>query len=307
MLDYCPFPLESDPRRFGLTTSSMRLTAGTVVVRHGRRTTSDTATILLHGAAGSWSTWTPFLTAAESVHAGPSDLVIPDLPGWGDTPLPVGTLTIDRMAASVAEIARALGYRRWRVIGHSMGGFIALHLAASEPRATTFVGLVSATTFSVIDTARHPLTRFATLPAYAALLQVMRMLRLLGPAGRALVRGLSRLGLLRGLVSPLFAAPHRVGASVIDALGREVRPDGFVLASAQAGGYDAQDSWRRITCPVRSVHGGSDVFVTGRDDGRLGGVIGDFAVRTVLGTGHFGHIERPLETLRGLALIANRE
>ncbi|HSP74609.1 MAG TPA: hypothetical protein VLO31_00160, partial [Cryobacterium sp.] len=85
---YCPFPLSSDARAFGLTTSSMRLSRATVAVRHGRRTGSDTATILLHGAAGSWTTWTPLLAAATSSGRAMTDLIIPDLPGWGDSPLP---------------------------------------------------------------------------------------------------------------------------------------------------------------------------------------------------------------------------
>jgi pimeloyl-ACP methyl ester carboxylesterase len=168
--EYCPFPITTDPRPFGLTTSTLALRSGQMVVRHGRRTGSDTATILLHGAAGSWSTWTPLLSA-ETRSFPLTDLVIPDLPGWGDSPLPFDedSLTIESMAELVAEAARALGYRRWVVIGHSMGGFIALQLASAAARETTFVGLVSATTFSVVESARHPFTRFRVLPGYAML------------------------------------------------------------------------------------------------------------------------------------------
>lgn len=314
---YSPFPLSRDPRQFGLTTSAMRLAQGAVVVRHGRRTPGDTATILLHGAAGSWTTWTPLLTAAAANSPGTSetnasatqlsslpltDLIIPDLPGWGESQLATNPAdrSVDGLAATVAEIARALGYRRWIVVGHSMGGFIALQLAASEPDATVRVGLVSPTTFSVIDSVRHPLTRFTTLPAYTSLLVVMRLLAALGRAGQALVAGVRRVALLRLMVSPLFSSPFEMDATVITALGTEVRPTGFTVASAQAGAYDAGVRWSRIRCPVRAVNGDADVFVAATDTDRLRGVIAAFESATVAGAGHFAHIERPFAVLTAL-------
>jgi pimeloyl-ACP methyl ester carboxylesterase len=314
---YCPFPVTGDPRRFGLTTSAMRLARGVVVVRHGRRTPGATATILLHGAAGSWTTWTPMLTAATlaapspvavkaDAHALPlSDLIIPDLPGWGESALPADRAdrSVDGLAATVAEIARALGYRRWIVVGHSMGGFIALQLAASEPEATVGVGLVSPTTFSVIDSVQHPLTRFLTLPAYTSLLWVMRLLAALGGAGRALVRSVRHESLLRALASPLFSRPAEIPASVIGALATEVRPVGFAVASAQAGAYDAVTRWSAIVCPVRAVNGASDVFVAATDVDRLRGVIRGFTSVTVDGAGHFPHIERPGASLNALTRL----
>lgn len=308
---YCPFAVQADARPFGLTTSSMRLGIGTVSVRHGRRTGSDTATILLHGAAGSWTTWTPLLSAADTLdphqphggeNPGLTDLIIPDLPGWGDTALPddPSRLTIETMAATVADVARALGYSRWSVVGHSMGGLIALELAAAEPRATVSVGLVSATTFSVIESVRHPLAEFGLLPGYTLLLQVMRLLRLAGAAGLALVRGLGMLSLLRGLVAPLFRHPTRIHRSVIDALAREVRPSGFSIASARAGAYDAAASWARVECPVRAIQGDRDVFVATTDVLLLHEVLADFSITALADCGHFGHIERPFEVLKAL-------
>ncbi|MBG6057860.1 pimeloyl-ACP methyl ester carboxylesterase [Cryobacterium sp. MP_M5] len=309
--DYCPFPLTSDPRRFGLTTSTMRLRGGTIVVRHGRRTAGDTATILLHGAAGSWTTWTPLLQSARSAGgAGFTDLIIPDLPGWGDSTLTTeagqanaAAPGIEATAALIAEIAEALGYRRWQVLGHSMGGFIALELAASFVAETASVGLVSATTYAVIDSVRHPVSRFGILPAYTALLGVMRVLAGFGRGGTSLVRALDRLGMLRPLTAPLFARVAAVHPSVISALATEVRPDRFAAASALAGRYDADAAWSRIRCPVRAVRGSSDAFVAEADTARLRRVIRDFTPHTLPGTGHFGHVERPGETLRLLGPV----
>lgn len=304
--EYCPFPLSSDSRKFGLTASTMRLRGGTIVVRHGRRTAADTATILLHGAAGSWTTWTPLLQAAHAADVpGFTDLIIPDLPGWGDSTREkdAGAPTIEAAAALVAEIAEALGYRRWQVLGHSMGGLIALELAASFVPETTSVGLVSATTYSVIDSVRHPVSRFGILPAYTALLGVMRVLARFERAGASLVRALDRLGALRPLTAPLFARVAAVHPSVISALATEVRPGRFAAASALAGRYDADAAWSRIRCPVRATRGASDVFVAEADTARLRQVIRDFTPHTLPGTGHFGHVENPGDTLRLLGPV----
>ncbi|MCU1444719.1 alpha/beta hydrolase [Cryobacterium sp.] len=300
-LAYCPFPLTADEHRLGLGSSRIRTALGAVAVRHGRAG-GPVATILLHGAAGSWTTWTPMIRAADEVaNTSISDLIIPDLPGWGATPLPddAGAETIETLAAAVAEIARALGYQRWRVVGHSLGGFVALELAASYPTQTSQVGLVSATTYSVIDSVRHPLARFGVLPGFTALLGVMRVLARVG-GGHGFVMALHCLGLMRALVTPLFDRVGRIDASIVDALAAEARPRSFALAADRAAHYDADRSWARIVCPVRSVHGARDVFVTGGDDMRMAAVIADFGGTVLAGAGHFAHVERPLETLQAV-------
>ena len=300
--DYAPHPLTGDELQIGLRTSRIPTALGLVTVRHGRQG-GPVATILLHGAAGSWTTWTPLIRTADQAAPRPlADLIIPDLPGWGDTPLPRNPAveSIEALAAAVADIARALGYERWRVVGHSLGGFVALELAASHPAHTTQVGLVSATTYSVIDSARHPLACLNLLPAFTALLGVMWLLARSRDGGRGLIRRLHRLGLMRALVSPLFDHVNRVDVSVVDALAAEARPRSFALASARAARYNADLSWARVVCPVRSVHGARDVFVTAGDDRRMTAVIKDFGGCVLAGTGHFAHIERPVATLHAL-------
>src|SRR5688500_15405773 len=67
-------PLSTDASRFGLRRLVVPTRIGDVVV-HARAGTDAPPTILLHGAAGSWTTWTPLLTASalqsrEAVLAG---------------------------------------------------------------------------------------------------------------------------------------------------------------------------------------------------------------------------------------------
>src|SRR5690606_22704174 len=46
---------------------------------------SDTATLLLHGAAGSWTTWLPLIRASQEAGSPLQNVVALDLPGWGES------------------------------------------------------------------------------------------------------------------------------------------------------------------------------------------------------------------------------
>jgi len=109
--------LVPNERMLGLRRVTVPTDLGRIVVRTGRRTGGTTATLLLHGAAGSWTTWTPLVAASDRAGTPLTDLIIPDLPGWGESgALPEGT-TVAQVSASLGAVARALGYTSWRIVG----------------------------------------------------------------------------------------------------------------------------------------------------------------------------------------------
>lgn len=185
---YAPFELELNAAAIGLTVTTVTTGLGRCVLRHRALRSSTVATVFLHGAAGSWSTWTPLLQAAGA--GGFDEPVLLDLPGFGDSILDDSgdDLTVDSIAAFVREGVEALGYTSWRLMGHSLGGSIALHLAATAPAHTVSVQVISPTIFSVIRSIDHPVRNFLEIPAFTVLLAVMRFLARLGAAGFALVR-----------------------------------------------------------------------------------------------------------------------
>lgn len=268
---------------------------GPLVVRTGRGSGSPVATVLLHGAAGSWSTWAPMLAASSDPPL--TDVIALDLPGWGESPGPVPPAA--DLAVAVAAVARALGYPRWRVIGHSLGGVVALDLAARFPDETVAVGVVSPSGAGARAVTRHPVAGGLRLPWLAGMVVAMRVLRGLGPLARPLLRLLRRSGALRVLSRPLFRHPERIDRSVTDALAEEIRPPAF-LAAARASLTHDDGVWRRIACPVRSVRGAYDVFVADRDARDWGTLLRDYDDRILADSGHFAHVEQPVETLRAL-------
>lgn len=66
--------------------------------------------------------------AAAGIH-----LLVPDLPGWGETPGPRTGLTASGSADFLIAFAQAAGVRRAVWIGHSLGAQAVVHVAARRP------------------------------------------------------------------------------------------------------------------------------------------------------------------------------
>ena len=314
---YAPYPLEADAAALGMveTTVSLRERpdlpatrsgpahpAPRIVARHRPQRTSTRATIFLHGAAGSWTTWTPMLAAAEDAGITIVNPVLLDLPGWGDaTPEPGSPpLTLDIVSELVKDVALELGYTEWDLVGHSLGGFIALHMASIWPQSVLSVALVSGTTWSVIESVEHPWHGLRVIPGFVLLRFFMRLMAPIQPAALAAVRGLRAVGILRLASSPLFRHLAGIDDTVIRALATELRPRSFVTAGNVTRGYDADAMWSRIECEVHATKGDRDVFVTDRELERLTRVVRRVTTTVIADCGHFGNIEQPAATLAAL-------
>jgi pimeloyl-ACP methyl ester carboxylesterase len=304
--DYAPLPLTIDPARFDLVESRVSSSFGTIVARSLRTSHSRRATVFLHGAAGSWTTWTPLLEAAEAAGIPIANPVLLDLPGWGDGELTVQGESdpIEAISSLVKASTEELGFTEWDLVGHSMGGFIALHMAARWPECVLSVATISATSWSVIDATEHPVGHFRRLPGFVMLWRVMQGLAHLGPAGLRVARALDAAHLLRATTFPLFRYPGRIPASVITALATEVRPRSFTAAVELARGYDPTVRWATIDCPVSAVRGDRDIFAPASDLERLGDILPASHRETIADCGHFAGIERPHEVLAAFGYTA---
>jgi len=300
--NYSPYGLALDPDSLGLLTSTVSSQDGSIVSRSRKTNASRRATIFLHGAAGSWSTWTPLITAADRAGVPIENPVLLDLPGWGDATLtPEGERALlETLCSLVRASVEALGYTEWDLVGHSMGGFVALHMATLWPECVVSVATVSATTWTLMDAAQHPFAHFRRLPGFVMLWRVMQVLAALGAAGAGLARGIALLGLLRGAVAPLFRHPSRVSPTVIRALALEVRPRSFSAAVRMGDGYDASARWAGIDCAITALKGDRDIFARDVDFERLSDIQPESHCETIQDCGHFAHIERPFEVLAAL-------
>lgn len=99
--------------------------------------------ILLHYFGGSGRSWDPVtdLLATQGWAC-----LAPDLRGFGDSPAPGKDpvfYAVDAMADDIYELAAKLGLPSYIVVGHSMGGKVALALAAKQPAGLVGVALLA--------------------------------------------------------------------------------------------------------------------------------------------------------------------
>jgi pimeloyl-ACP methyl ester carboxylesterase len=89
--------------------------------------------LLLHGIGGGRTIWRASVVALA---AAGFDAIALDLPGYGDS-VDVAPGGIGTMAAAVRALMDELGLPRAALVGHSMGGMVALELAALAPQRLT--------------------------------------------------------------------------------------------------------------------------------------------------------------------------
>ena len=98
--------------------------------------------VMLHGFTGSKENWYPLAAALQGRYR----LLIPDLPGWGESERKPGTVYgFTQQAANVDAFIRELSPGKpVLLLGHSMGGGIAALVAARYPQDVAKVGLLDA-------------------------------------------------------------------------------------------------------------------------------------------------------------------
>lgn len=100
--------------------------------------------ILIHGLGGAAVNWVQLAPLLARHHR----VLVPDLPGHaGSSPLPAAP-TLAAFADRLAILADRLGLLPAVVVGHSLGGLVALRLAFRRPEAVDGVVLAGAAGFS---------------------------------------------------------------------------------------------------------------------------------------------------------------
>lgn len=164
------------------------------------------------------------------------ELILVDLPGFGESPPLSGTEPTPRaLAEAVADFLRSIGIDRGHVAGNSLGGWVALELGLRG-------AVLSTTAIAPAGLWASPLVPTRS----AAHLLANRMLPVLAPAARS--RAGRRL-LLRGAV----AYPNRVpGPEAAHLVGRYGRAPGFIAVNnaMRAGRFEGLE---RIRGPLTMI------------------------------------------------------
>jgi pimeloyl-ACP methyl ester carboxylesterase len=132
------------------------------ITLHGHRLSYRTAghgplLVLLHGIAGSAATWEDAIPRLSEHHT----VIAPDLLGHGESSKPPEDYSLGAYANAVRDLFGALGYERGTIIGHSLGGGVAMQFAYQFPERCERLVLVSS---GGLGREIHPLLRAAALP-----------------------------------------------------------------------------------------------------------------------------------------------
>jgi pimeloyl-ACP methyl ester carboxylesterase len=157
--------------------------------------------VLIHGMLNSSSHWKG---VAQSL-AGDYLVVAPDLIGHGDSAAPRGDYSLGAHAASIRDLLAAIGVDRASIVGHSLGGGVAMQFFYQFPQRVERLVLVSS---GGLGRDVSPLLRTAALPGMSGLLSLIH------PRAVGAIRGAG--GRLR---------ERGVGAGVyLQAIARALRP-----------------------------------------------------------------------------------
>jgi len=98
-----------------------------------------TPLVLLHGYPLDHHLWDEVLPLLEDTF----DVILPDLRGFGESTTVNSPYSMDDYASDVAGLLDQLGIQETAIVGHSMGGYVALAFLRLYPERVRGLGLVS--------------------------------------------------------------------------------------------------------------------------------------------------------------------
>ncbi len=263
------------------------------VVVHGHRRAyrtagSGPALLLLHGLGSDSSTWSRVMAPLAEHFT----VIAPDLLGHGASDKPDADYSLGGYANGMRDLLTVLGVDTVTVVGHSLGGGVAMQFAYQFPERTERVALLST---GGLGPEVSPLIRALTVPGSGAALAlatadpwrpaVGTAMRVLGRLPVPLVRDLPELArIYDGLADPgQRRAVQRVTRGVLGWRGQ------YVTMHDRA--YLAQ------LMPVMVVWGRDDLAIPVRHVESLREVAGE-RVHVLADCGHFPHRDHPDEVVR---------
>jgi pimeloyl-ACP methyl ester carboxylesterase len=264
-----------------------------VTVVHGHRAAYSVAGVagegrpvllLVHGLAGDRRTWDPVLDRlGEWAH-----VIAPDLPGHGDSEPAGGDCSIPGYAAYLRDLLRLLDIGPVTVVGHSLGGGVAMQLTYLFPTLVERLVLVDA---GGLGPEVSPMLRAATLPGAELVLPVIS-----SPPVRAVARW-------TGTALSWVGAPVRPGvAELARGVGGLAAPTArraflrTVRTSLDLRGQtvDARDRlYLTALLPTLVVWGQRDTIIPVRHGVAMHEAAPGSELEIMEGAGHFPHLDEP--------------
>jgi pimeloyl-ACP methyl ester carboxylesterase len=241
--------------------------------------------VLLHGITNSSASWEPVI----GLLAQHFTIVAPDLLGHGDSAKPRGDYSLGANASLLRDLLLALGHDRATIVGHSLGGGIAMQFGYQFPERVERLVLVAS---GGLGRQVTPFLRAVALPGAELVLPLLASQPLVD-AGTTVGGWIDKVGLRLGAdiaaMATGFASLQDIEArrafvhtarSVIDIGGQRVNAtDKLYLAQA---------------VPTLIVWGDRDPIIPARHGMRAHELMPGSRLELFEGAGHFPHHDDPV-------------
>ena len=227
--------------------------------------------VLLNGLGASRIAWEPQLASLSTAGYRAAAW---DMPGYGAS-APPHEWTFDALAGAAATWISGFGLGAAHVVGLSMGGMVALHLALAEPGVVRSLALCdtspafgfdgTTTAEAWIETRLAPIRDGATPASIAA-----------------------------GVISSIMA-PGATAVGAASAAMARIEPDAFERAVRCLPSHDVRDRLAEITAPTLVVVGGLDRETPPSYARHLADGIATSRYVEIAGAGHISNLERPTQ------------
>ncbi len=218
--------------------------------------------VVIHGGGGDARTWWDNITELSKQYT----VYAPDLPGYGGSQPLDGTYFIPELSDFMEKFAAKLGLEKFYLVGHSLGGGVALDYALKMPHRVRKLVLVSS------------LCLGREIAFWVRLLSIPALLKSVGALSLAVLKGMKWL-IMRMLnpaliIMPLSPASVYVGGSITT-----FRQQSLVL----------ENRLSEIRVPTLLVWGAKDPIVPVRHAYAAAKVIPDCQVKVFETRGHNVH------------------
>ncbi|MCW2667825.1 MAG: alpha/beta hydrolase fold protein [Frankiales bacterium] len=240
--------------------------------------------VLVHGIASRAAQWEQVMgRLGESCH-----VIAPDLLGHGESAKPRGDYSLGAHACGIRDLLAALGHDRATLVGHSLGGGIAMQFAYQFPERVERLALVCS---GGLGPEVSPFLRAATLPGAEYVLPLLA-----GSYVRRAGAGVGRLLARAGVpVAPGLAEALLGFASLGDPATREafVHTARAVLDPAGQR-IDARDRlYLAADLPLLVVWGAKDTIIPVSHGRSLAESVPGTTLEVFETSGHFPHLSEP--------------
>lgn len=235
-----------------------------------------TPMVLLHGFPLDHHLWDEVVPLLEDKFA----LILPDLRGFGESTTVDSFYTMEDLASDIAGLLDFLGIPKAAIVGHSMGGYIALAFARVYPERVLGLGLVASQAAADAPERREGRYKSAAEVADKGIASVVEMM------------------------TTKFTPDPRLQQYARDSMERQP-PAAYIGAlKAMAERVDSSMLLTSLKIPVVIVHGDADALVPIDRAREARDLLANAHYAEIGGAGHMPMMEAPERTAEALGHLA---